>query len=174
LILQVNSQTHFKEKPMVSTIAVCTSNPLLQKGSQGKNVEDLQRMLNSKVGSSQQIGTDGIFGASTEKLAKVMQYRYFLDQDGRVGSDTWHVLCVDTLVEKPLLRIGSNGVIVTRVQHVLKDASYYTGAIDGIFGAQMDQAVKAMQKKRGLPPDGAIGDRTWAVLVEISHQLTAT
>jgi peptidoglycan hydrolase-like protein with peptidoglycan-binding domain len=63
---------------------------------------------------------------------------------------------------------------VTRVQRVLKDASYYTGAIDGIFGAQMDQAVKTMQKKRGLQPDGAIGDRTWAVLVEIAHQLTAT
>jgi peptidoglycan hydrolase-like protein with peptidoglycan-binding domain len=174
LILQVNLPKHFKEKIMVATFAVCTSNPTLQKGSQGKNVEDLQKMLNSKVGNSQQIGVDGVFGAATEKLAKMMQYRYFLDQDGMVGADTWHILCIDTLVEKPLLRMGSKGVLVTRVQHVLKDASYYTGAIDGFFETQMDQAVKAMQKKRGLPPDGAIGDRTWAVLVEIAHQLTAT
>lgn len=159
---------------MVSTLAVCTSNPLLQKGSDGKNVTDLQKMLNGKMGNKQQIGVDGIFGAATEKVAKVMQYRYFLDQDGKVGADTWHILCVDTLVEKPLLRTGSNGALVTRVQHVLKDASYYTGAIDGIFGTQMEQAVKTMQTRRGLQPDGAIGDRTWKVLVEITHQLTAT
>lgn len=159
---------------MVSTLAVCTSNPLLQKDSQGGNVTDLQKMLNSKVGSAQQIGVDGLFGAATEKLVNMTQYRYFLDQDGMVGTDTWHVLCVDTLVEKPLLQIGSNSALVTRVQQVLKDASYYTGAIDGIFGTQMEQAVKAMQKKQGLQPDGVIGDRTWKILVEISHQLTAT
>lgn len=159
---------------MVSTLAVCTSNPLLQKDLQGKNVTDLQKMLNSKVSSGQQIEADGLFGTATEKLVNMTQYRYFLDQDGMVGADTWHVLCADTLVEKPLLQTGSNGALVTRIQQVLKDASYYTGAIDGIFGTQMDQAVKAMQKKRGLQPDGVIGDRTWKILVEISHQLTAT
>lgn len=159
---------------MVSTLAVCTSNPLLQKGSQGKNVMDLQKMLNSKMGDGQYIREDGIFGAATEKLTKMMQYRYFLAQDGMVGTHTWHILCVDTLAEKPLLQIGSNGVLVTCVQHVLKDANYYTGAIDGIFGAQMEQAVKTMQTKQRLQRDGVIGDRTWDLLVEIAHQLTAT
>jgi peptidoglycan hydrolase-like protein with peptidoglycan-binding domain len=174
LTSQVSSQTHSRKNIMVSTVAICTSNPLLQKGSEGKDVKDLQKMLNSKMGNKQQIGVDGIFGAATEKLAKVMQYRYFLDQDGKVGADTWHVLCINTLVEKPQLRTGSSGVLVKRVQNVLKDASYYTGAIDGVFGTQMDQAVKTMQSKRGLQQDGVIGDRTWKVLVEITHQLTAT
>jgi peptidoglycan hydrolase-like protein with peptidoglycan-binding domain len=165
---------NFKEKIMVSTTAVCTGNPTLKTGSKGKNVEDLQKMLNDRVGNRQQIKVDSIFGAATEKLVKMMQYRYFLTQDGIVGAQTWHVLCTGTLVEQPLLQIGSKSPLVSRVQQVLRDGSYYAGNPDGLFGIQTERAVKTLQQNRELQPDGKIGDRTWGVLVEVAHQLTAT
>src|SRR3954451_8545769 len=54
-----------------------------------------------------------------------------------------------------LLRFGSNGPDVARVQSALSIQT------DGIFGPQTDAAVRAFQQRAGLAVDGIVGGATW-------------
>lgn len=65
---------------------------------------------------------------------------------------------------KPTLRRGDRNDFVLHWQKYLQMCLLYTGALDGIFGAQTEQAVKDWQKAQGLVPDGIIGAKTWAAL----------
>ena len=58
------------------------------------------------------------------------------------------------------LRKGSRGDDVKQLQTKLKRWGYYTGAVDGIFGAQTEEAVKYFQRKNGLAVDGIVGSAT--------------
>lgn len=50
------------------------------------------------------------------------------------------------------------------LQTKLKRWGYYTGSIDGVFGAGTKKAVIAFQKKNGLTPDGIVGAATLKAL----------
>jgi len=63
--------------------------PILRRGSRGKHVEILQKLLN-KVGY--RLTVDGIFGRNTEKAVKSFQKRSGLVVDGIVGTNTWTAL----------------------------------------------------------------------------------
>ena len=154
--------------------SVCETKPTLQFGSQGGNVRALQNGLNNHFGQRQQIATDGNFGRVTERAVKIIQYRSFLEQDGIVGPKMWHVLCTGSLFEQPVLRRGSTGALVGRVQQVLKQGQFYQGTPDQEFGPLTEAAVKVFQGDRGLLRDGIIGDETWFALRELANILTAT
>ena len=64
----------------------------------------------------------------------------------------------------PVLRTGSRGAAVVRLQNRLAALHYDTGPIDGIFGPQTFHGVVAFQKVNGLVRDGIVGPRTWAAL----------
>lgn len=49
---------------------------------------------------------------------------------------------------------------IKQVQQCLKDWGYYTGNVDGIYGPNTTQAVKAFQEKNGLDVDGIVGSKT--------------
>lgn len=57
-----------------------------------------------------------------------------------------------------LLRIGSTGADVTRLQQALGIKA------DGQFGPGTEAAVKSFQTKSGLTPDGIVGPGTWSRL----------
>ena len=61
-------------------------------------------------------------------------------------------------------RVGSSGSTVKTIQQKLKNWGYYTGAVDGIFGAKTKSAVIYFQKKNGLVADGIVGKATLAAL----------
>ena len=65
---------------------------------------------------------------------------------------------------QPLLRVGSHGAAVVRLQRRLAALHYDIGAIDGSFGSQTFHGVVAFQKVNGLGRDGVVGPRTWAAL----------
>jgi hypothetical protein len=65
---------------------------------------------------------------------------------------------------EPILRRGSRGPDVRKLQEQLKTAGFDPGAIDGIFGAKTDAAVRGFQSARGLAVDGIVGPKTWAAL----------
>lgn len=46
--------------------------------------------------------------------------------------------------------------------------------VDGVFGAATDQAVRDFQSKNGLAVDGVVGDKTWAVLVDMTSGGSST
>ena len=69
-----------------------------------------------------------------------------------------------TLVPVAVLRQGATGGEVKEVQRRLKQWGYYTGAVDGVFGAGTRAAVIAFQKKNGLKADGIVGKSTYKAL----------
>ena len=64
----------------------------------------------------------------------------------------------------PLLRVGSRGRFVRYLQFVLQTQGYNVGGVDGVFGTNTANAVKAFQLANGLADDGLVGLNTWAKL----------
>ena len=62
------------------------------------------------------------------------------------------------------LRLGMSGNDVMEIQALLKKMGYEVGAVDGVFGPQMQDSVVAFQRRFGLTPDGVIGPATYRVL----------
>jgi peptidoglycan hydrolase-like protein with peptidoglycan-binding domain len=63
-----------------------------------------------------------------------------------------------------VLRRGSEGPVVTVVQHRLLDLGFRPGGEDGHYGNATYAAVMAFQKHEGLQPDGNAGPLTLAAL----------
>lgn len=61
-----------------------------------------------------------------------------------------------------VLKQGSTGSLVRTVQTKLKNWGYYTGTVDGVYGAKTVAAVKYFQRKNGLTQDGIVGKATAA------------
>lgn len=149
------------------TTTVQTNKPVLQLNSQGAAVKELQTLICNFYGSPV-IKIDGFFGEATHKAVKEMQERFFLVVDGIVGAKTWKVLMTRKNEELPVLRVGSRGDLVRRVQQRLTVNGYSLGAIDGDFGAKTEAAVKRFQADFRLTADGVIGQQTWIQLSRAS------
>ena len=67
-------------------------------------------------------------------------------------------------IETAVIKQGSRGETVKLIQTKLKRWGYYTGAIDGIFGAQTLKAVRYFQSRNGLTVDGIVGSKTLKAL----------
>ncbi|MBR5145040.1 MAG: peptidoglycan-binding protein, partial [Clostridia bacterium] len=59
-----------------------------------------------------------------------------------------------------VVKQGSRGEIVRQIQTKLKNWGYYTGGVDGVFGAKTTTAVKSFQRKNKLTADGIVGQKT--------------
>lgn len=70
----------------------------------------------------------------------------------------------------PLLRINSTGKYVRYLQFLLKTQGYSVGSVDGVFGANTQNAVCAFQQANGLTPDGVVGRLTWYKLNNFTPQ----
>lgn len=64
---------------------------------------------------------------------------------------------------QPVLRRGSRGEDVARLQGLLRDRGYMV-AIDGDFGPGTEVAVAAVQAEHRLPQDGIVTPAVWAIL----------
>jgi peptidoglycan hydrolase-like protein with peptidoglycan-binding domain len=61
------------------------------------------------------------------------------------------------------VRAGERGEVVTTVQYLLR-AHGHDIAVDGVFGPQTLEAVRAFQRAGRLTVDGVVGAQTWAAL----------
>ena len=59
-----------------------------------------------------------------------------------------------------VVKVGSTGATVKTIQTKLKRWGYYTGSVDGIYGAKTKAAVQYFQRKNGLTADGIVGSAT--------------
>ena len=127
-------------------------------------------------------------------MVKKFQKQFNLTADGVVGRATWYKISyiyvsVKDLAEltsegeKPTgnpvegtypgtaLRRGSRGDSVSQIQFWLSEISQGVSgipapAVDGIFGAGTEAAVRAFQEKYGLTVDGVVGAATWNAIYQ--------
>lgn len=65
-----------------------------------------------------------------------------------------------------MLKVGSSGDDVTRLQKRLAASGFDAGGADGVFGPKTEAALKAFQEKAGIAADGIAGPQTNAALAE--------
>lgn len=143
--------------------------PTLRIGSRGIEVVELEQSLLSLgyfIGNP-----NATFDEETEAAVIKFQRRYKLIDDGVVGPTTWAAID-DAFSAQPTapitdsitLKEGSKGDEVKSLQQKLEILGLYDGVIDGNFGSETTEAVKAFQKLNGLTVDGVVGPRMWDVL----------
>ena len=137
----------------------------LRLGSTGSQVKILQNRL---IVLGYISGTaDGTFGETTEAAVAAFQKRNGLDNDGVAGPSTLTKLYSSSAKKAASvasnlgsLSVGMTGGGVKAMQQKLKDLGYYTGKVDGDFGAGTQAAVIAFQAASGLKQDGIAGTET--------------
>lgn len=141
-----------------------TFSELLKMGSKGESVRRLQQRLSVLGYNLGPSGADGDFGQATYNAVVAFQSSHGLSVDGVVGSETWNALFGTASYE--LLRIGSKGEAVRRLQQMLISLGYNLGSsgADGDFGQATYNAVVAFQSSHGLSIDGIVGSETWNAL----------
>lgn len=155
-------------------MTISRSTIVLKKGSQGSEVKRIQRLLNTWLKiphhhyQDWSLQEDGIFGSQTESVVKFFQCRSILQIDGIVGRETLSIL-ENGSASRPILKVGSTGSIVGRVQSVLSTYGSYRGAVDGIYGPMTRAAVTRFQHDhhiydRNGNATGEVNAQTWAGL----------
>ena len=148
-----------------------------QKGSSGDSVEKLQQAL--KIKGYYKDTVDGKFGNATENAVKAYQKAMGLSQTGKADYATimklFGKVLYTTVANDPKMngitkiseitvpatsKKGDSGKNVIALQQALKIKGYYKYPIDGVYGNQTAECVKAFQKAKGLTQDGTAGNAT--------------
>ena len=165
----------------------------LRLGSGGDEVRTLQLRLNRISDNYPAIPKialpDGVFSFDTEDAVKKFQETFGLDPDGIVGNATWYKILFLYNAVKRLNELNSEGITLSEVtkqyageskfgdsgdnirniQYFLNYlAEFYSEipqiAIDGIYGRDTENAVKAFQRLFDLPITGVVDLPTYDVL----------
>ena len=128
----------------------------------------------------------GVYNTATTEAVKAFQKKSSLEQDGVLGPITRTVLygvnaiyavptaipvSTPTPTTTPLtpenvivIRAGSMGEVVRRLQARLQELGYYTSRLDGVYLTDDIEAVRAFQSANGLKVDGKAGYETQTAL----------
>jgi len=126
-------------------------------------IYNIQRQLNVMTHAS--LVTDGILGPLT--TAKIKQFEQIV---GIVVDGIWGPQCASATAQiysKPLCGLAYKKPIPTRLIQFRMGIS-----IDGIFGTNTVNSVKAWQKSNGLVPDGILGPFSWVKLLSYKLELS--
>ncbi len=138
----------------------------LRPGDSGNQVAAVQQRLKT-LGYYDGV-VDGKFGDDTYKAVWWYQKNNGLKVDAIVGTATMAKLFPPTPVDvtkppsgaRPRMAMGSRGAWVSYLQARLKVLGYYTGRVDGVFGAGTRNAVIELQDNNAIAKDGVVGSRT--------------
>lgn len=141
--------------------------PFLKKGSNDPAVRDLQDALKTLGYDPGPI--DGFFGDKTESAVRKFQQAKEIAVDGVVGRVTW--INIDEADQShPVLKLGSKGLPVRRLQSRMSAVGYDLGGVDGQFGAKTEAAVKKLQQASSLTVDGVVGQKTWDIVDALENE----
>ena len=112
----------------------------------GPAVAELQRLMTRLGYYSGPI--DGIYGSATTAGVEAMQTALGVTADGIYGAETHAALK------------GKGKYVVVELQIALAEYGYYTGPINGEYGAATIRAVKKLQTDLGVTADGRFGSET--------------
>ena len=147
-------------------------------GNKGDQVADLQQRLTAQGFYSGSIS--GNYDTATQNAVKKFQNTHKLTADGVAGAKTLQLLYLLTATPTPVpyiaataaplptetpltsanvvvMRNGTKGLEVVKLQNRLMELGYYTCAADGVYDQDEIAAVKEFQKKNGLKQDGVAG-----------------
>ena len=141
--------------------------PVLRKGSEDPAVRDLQEAL--KALGHDPGPVDGVFGVRTESAVKAFQQARGIVVDGVVGRVTW--INIDEADQsEPVLRVGSSGLPVRRLQSRMSAVGFDTGGVDGRFSPTTETAVRQLQQRAGIRVDGGVGPQTWEIVDALENE----
>ncbi|HET8591647.1 MAG TPA: N-acetylmuramoyl-L-alanine amidase [Nakamurella sp.] len=157
---------------------------MLRRGDRGAAVVSLRAALASlgllPAQTFSQVAADAealLFDEPVDRAVRAFQQQRGLIVDGRVGPVTERELLAArwTLGDRTLsftLSAPMSGDDVVSLQLRLAELGYDSGRPDGVFGAQLDAAVREFQRHRGLPDDGVFGPETHRELLRIAPMAT--
>ena len=141
--------------------------PVLKIGSTDPAVRDLQAALKALALDPGPV--DGVFGARTESAVRAFQQRQGIAVDGIVGRVSW--INIDEADQsEPVLRAGSSGLPVRRLQSRMSAVGFDTGGVDGRFSPKTEQAVRQLQQQANIGVDGVVGPQTWAIVDALENE----
>jgi peptidoglycan hydrolase-like protein with peptidoglycan-binding domain len=65
---------------------------------------------------------------------------------------------------QPTIQLGASGNVVRRLQRALRRTPNLGLPVDGVFGSELETAVRDFQEGAGLAVDGIVGPLTWNAL----------
>ncbi|MEH2194335.1 MAG: peptidoglycan-binding domain-containing protein [Nostoc sp.] len=77
-------------------------------------------------------------------------------------------------INRPILKVGSQGERVSELQAALKLLGFYSGAVDGTYSENTASAVSRFKQAAGLNPDGIVDANTWQRLFPNQPVATST
>jgi N-acetylmuramoyl-L-alanine amidase len=95
--------------------------------------------------------------------AEALHMQSTIEDKKPFGANTEKVIAKTNLVanqDPNTLKLGDTGDKVKELQTWLTDYGYYSGAIDGNFGAATEKAVKQFQLEASIQVDGIVGNQT--------------
>jgi N-acetylmuramoyl-L-alanine amidase len=113
-----------------------------------------------------------LFDEATDRAVREFQQQRGITVDGIVGPQTYHAL------DEARWRLGDRilsyvparliaGDDVAALQQRLLDMGFDCGRVDGLFGAETEQAIREFQRNVGLRPDGTCGPATFKALNQL-------
>lgn len=162
-------------------------------GDTGENVRVIQYYLDVLAYFDNMLPTipiDGIFGERTRDAVLAFQREEGLDADGIVGRDTWNMINdryfeiiaslpeggeeLEELYPGRFLSEGVTGEDVVRLQTLINEAAERHSfvpsvTVDGVYGEETANAVRAIQANAGSPVTGVTGPLTWLEIVRLAR-----
>ena len=82
----------------------------------------------------------------------------------------WQNETPETVVNRPVLKIGASGSYVKELQTILQELGYFpaTTKTTNYFGTITQASVKKFQEANGLVSDGVVGRLAWSKLLELT------
>ncbi len=155
----------------------------LKVGNKGEQVSDLQQRLKEQGFYTAAI--TGQYDTATQNAVKKFQTTHKLASDGVAGAKTLQLLYLLTATPSPapygavpvapavtpltadnvvVMRKGTKGTEVTRLQYRLMELGYYVCTPDGVYDDDEIAAIKEFQRRSGLKQDGVAGLATQQAL----------
>ena len=172
------------EKVSIRTLSP-VGNVTIRRNNRGELVAEVQSALKTLGYYKAEINR--VYDTATQKAVRAFQKKNGLTADGACGPQTQKVLFSAAALPadatptpkptaeptpRPTFTIPSGTVRKSSkksedaklVQQRLKDLKYYTGRVDGKFGASSVAALRKFQEANGIKPDGIAGKSTYALL----------
>jgi peptidoglycan hydrolase-like protein with peptidoglycan-binding domain len=135
--------------------------PRARTGADPAVVKALQCLLTEQKAYDGRV--NGVYNAKTLAAARAWQQSHDLPVRATFNRRSWMSLL--SVGPRPVLKTGSTGSDVRRVQRVLNAAAPDTGlAVTGLFDKRTDAALRAWQRAVDRKAEGVVNPSTWTAL----------